>query len=498
MLGELVFKFRDIRLQVRTIPVTDMSWSDVDRYAQLTEEAVKVFDEAKDKYSKSVEGESERALFADFNKTNAEFMEFGATILSLAKSHDKQKLDEIARMIREVCPVKAAKVEKSVAALIAHQTSEVEQLVKKTHGAEQEMALAILLGSVAGFAAALALGFFVSRTISKKLTVLADQLAEDSRKVTTAARQVLDNGTKLTSSVTEQASAIQETVSAMDEISSMIAKNAEVAKLSQATASSSRSHAESGKALIDNLLGDVEEIQRSTDSLVSTVESGNQEIKNIVGMISEIEQKTKVINDIVFQTKLLSFNASVEAARAGESGKGFAVVAEEVGNLAETSGRAAKEIRNLLDGSSRRVEEIVAKTRSSTEAQAQHSKECVARGLEVAKSCGHSLNKILDEAYKAEQMAQEIATASREQSTGVAEVSKAMHQLDQVTQENAAVSASSATASADLKSLAEQMKSIVISLYVTIQGSHVTTSSQLQEPAQPAQDVPHESFRQAS
>ena len=72
-------------------------------------------------------------------------------------------------------------------------------------------------------------------------------------------------------------------------------------------------------------------------------------------LISEIGNKTKVINDIVFQTKLLSFNASVEAARAGEHGKGFSVVAEEVGNLAHMSGNSAKEITQLLESSINRV-----------------------------------------------------------------------------------------------------------------------------------------------
>ena len=61
--------------------------------------------------------------------------------------------------------------------------------------------------------------------------------------------------------------------------------------------------------------------------------------------MEQIKDKVNIINDIVFQTKLLSFNASVEAARAGENGKGFAVVAEEVGNLASVSGKAANEIK---------------------------------------------------------------------------------------------------------------------------------------------------------
>jgi methyl-accepting chemotaxis protein len=76
------------------------------------------------------------------------------------------------------------------------------------------------------------------------------------------------------------------------------------------------------------------EINTTSTTLIEKVTDGNQQIVGIVGMIQEIGNKTKIINDIVFQTKLLSFNASVEAARAGEQGKGFAVVASEVGSLA--------------------------------------------------------------------------------------------------------------------------------------------------------------------
>ena len=65
-------------------------------------------------------------------------------------------------------------------------------------------------------------------------------------------------------------------------------------------------------------------------------------------IIQEIEDKTKAIDEIVFQTKLLSFNASVEAERAGEHGRGFSVVAQEVGNLAQLSGKSAAEINEIL------------------------------------------------------------------------------------------------------------------------------------------------------
>ncbi|NCQ16281.1 chemotaxis protein, partial [Candidatus Falkowbacteria bacterium] len=71
------------------------------------------------------------------------------------------------------------------------------------------------------------------------------------------------------------------------------------------------------------------------------ISESNQDIASLVFAIEEIAEKTKIIDDIVFQTKILSFNASVEAERAGEFGRGFSVVAQEVSNLAKMSGRAS-------------------------------------------------------------------------------------------------------------------------------------------------------------
>ena len=92
------------------------------------------------------------------------------------------------------------------------------------------------------------------------------------------------------------------------------------------------------------MLRSIDEINQSQKDTIETLDTTASDVKNMMTLIETINQKTSVINDIVFQTKLLSFNASVEAARAGEHGKGFAVVAEEVGNLAQMSGNAAQEI----------------------------------------------------------------------------------------------------------------------------------------------------------
>ena len=120
------------------------------------------------------------------------------------------------------------------------------------------------------------------------------------------------------------------------------------------------------------------------------VETGNLKIAEIIKMIEEISQKTRVINDIVFQTKLLTFNASVEAAREGEHGKGFALIAEEIGNLAQMSGNAATEISALLETSVQKVDQIISESKSSVGQSVQEGKQKVMFGTDIARRChGH-------------------------------------------------------------------------------------------------------------
>lgn len=105
---------------------------------------------------------------------------------------------------------------------------------------------------------------------------------------------------------------------------------------------------------------------------MNTMKTSNAEVKELVGIINGISERTKVIDEIVFQTKLLSFNASVEAERAGEHGRGFAVVAQKVGNLAQMSGKAAQEISSILKQS---IEKSVSVT--------SNNEKNVAKGAEL-------------------------------------------------------------------------------------------------------------------
>lgn len=107
------------------------------------------------------------------------------------------------------------------------------------------------------------------------------------------------------------------------------------------------------------------ELDRTVEKLISTIDEFNKrsienhlKLSTIQAAVQQIQQKTDTINEIVFQTKLLSFNASVEAARSGEAGKGFAVVAEEIGKLAQYSGTSAGEIEQIVKDARMQIDSI--------------------------------------------------------------------------------------------------------------------------------------------
>jgi methyl-accepting chemotaxis protein len=158
---------------------------------------------------------------------------------------------------------------------------------------------------------------------------------------------------------------------------------------------------------------------------MSDINDASKKIADIIG----------VIDDIAFQTNLLALNAAVEAARAGEQGRGFAVVASEVRSLAGRSATAAKEIKELIQDSVRKVED----------------------GSVLVTQSGQTLEKIVASVKKVSDIVAEIAAASREQSSGIEQVNRAVMQMDELTQQNAALVEQATAAS---QAMAEQVRGL--------------------------------------
>jgi methyl-accepting chemotaxis protein len=289
------------------------------------------------------------------------------------------------------------------------------------------------------------------KNINKTLNQVTSRLRELANKLNSQSDEVSGSSSSLSEASIQQASSLRETVSSIDEISSMIQRNADSASNSTEVSMKSTNAASRGKKTVELMIESIREIADSNDTVMAEVQASNDEISKIVTMIHEIGEKTKVINDIVFQTKLLSFNASVEAARAGEHGKGFAVVADEVGNLATMSGKAALEISGMLDNSIKQVTQIVENTKTKVDSLMTKGKERVQSGAQIAGECGDALDEILQNVSSVNEMIKEISVASSEQASGVREVTKAMQELDRTTQQNSSIAKESSKMAKDLK-----------------------------------------------
>jgi methyl-accepting chemotaxis protein len=188
-----------------------------------------------------------------------------------------------------------------------------------------------------------------------------------------------------------------------------------------------------GTKTIQSINQGTKQIEHLKESLNQLQEDTKNIFENVVTSVSDVIEKTSLINDIVFQTKLLSFNASVEAARAGEHGKGFSVVAEEVGNLAASSGSTAEEISQLAESSQQLLKSSVDNIAHSFQDVLSTFNETTAMYVDNNEKLNHSFELIQNSSHKLDQVIQEISTSSQEQEKAVKSLEVEVHSVSDET-----------------------------------------------------------------
>ena len=211
-----------------------------------------------------------------------------------------------------------------------------------------------------------------------------------------SANTLLQNVEVLSTASNQAAASLEETAAALEEITGNITSNTEnIIKMSR-YANELTSSANQGEKLANQTNISMDEI--------------NEQVEAINDAITVIDQ-------IAFQTNILSLNAAVEAATAGEAGKGFAVVAAEVRNLANRSADAAKEIKMLVENAN---------------LKANNGKNIANEMILGYHSLNDNINKTLE-------LIKDIESASKEQQIGIEQINNAVAELDQQTQQNAQV-----------------------------------------------------------
>ena len=303
------------------------------------------------------------------------------------------------------------------------------------------------------------------------LNNITNELKESSLTLNNTSAKVATTSDFLSESSTEQNATIQATSQAIQEISQMTEINKNNVTTSANNAKDSLDKIDEGKKAIQQMLSSLAKINESNGKMIEQVATNDKDFSKVISVIKTIDEKTKIINDIVFQTKLLSFNASVEAARAGEHGKGFAVVAEEIGNLAVMSGNAANEISTLLNESVKQVNEIAKNSQTSMVNIVELGKATLSDGNINAENCNIIFDRISAQSQDICSVLEEINAGTKEQSKGIDEVNKSMLQLHDVANKSEQVAQESTQMSEKLKDQSGSLVSVVDNLITMMTGS---------------------------
>ena len=231
-----------------------------------------------------------------------------------------------------------------------------------------------------------------------------------------SSHELLENVNILNQSSNSAAASLEETAAALEEITSTVISNANNVELMTRFSSEVSNSAKKGQQLANQTTNAMDEIN-------------NQ--------VNRINEAIAVIDQIAFQTNILSLNAAVEAATAGEAGKGFAVVAQEVRNLASRSAEAAKEIKNIVENATSKANE----------------------GKNISFEMIQGYTELLENIEKQSQTINEIATASKEQQAGITQINDAVTGLDQQTQQNANIASDTKTIAINADNIAKKIVS---------------------------------------
>jgi methyl-accepting chemotaxis protein len=257
--------------------------------------------------------------------------------------------------------------------------------------------------------------------VMNNVNVLGDALSKNAKTGLNNGQTLESNANTMSASVTnlankanQQAASLEETAAAVEEITSITRNNAtNTTTMSQ--------------------LGT--KVKGAVSNGMTLATKTSQAMDSINEQVTAITESITVIDQIAFQTNILSLNAAVEAATAGEAGKGFAVVAQEVRNLASRSADAANDIKTLVENAAQKANE----------------------GKKVSDDMIEGYEKLNDNATQTINIIQDVSNASKEQMRGIEQINDTITMLDKVTQENAHEASSVAQIATEVSGMAQTL-----------------------------------------
>ncbi|RFA28572.1 chemotaxis protein [Alkalilimnicola ehrlichii] len=283
-------------------------------------------------------------------------------------------------------------------------------------------------------------------SMQKNLRSIISDLNRNAESVASAATELTQINEQTDEGVRRQSSQVNDAATAMNE---MTATTEEVARNIQLTADSAREagdQAHDGREVVTTTMGVINGLAEEVANAVAVIAALKTDSDNI-GEVLE------VIRAVAEQTNLLALNAAIEAARAGENGRGFAVVADEVRNLANRTQESTTEIQAMIESLQQRAGQA-SSVMDSSQMRARDSVSQVTKA-------GESLDRITEVVRRINDMAQQVASATEEQTAAANEINGNLHVISEVSEQNAQSVVQTSKASEELAKSAEQLRMLM-------------------------------------
>ncbi|SDU22543.1 methyl-accepting chemotaxis protein [Verrucomicrobium sp. GAS474] len=431
-------------------------------------------------YKTLVEGDTgEMKLYEEMAATSKPYFDAINEVSALLRSGQLSAAEELRA--KKASPAGNALV-KAIDAEVEFNQSHLTNQANLSNKVASMAVMGIGIGLGVSVGLALLIGIAIVSGVNLSLNRIGEILKGSSSQVASSSGQVSSSSQSLAEGASQQAASIEETSASIEEISSMTRKNAESADHARTISAETRNAAEQGVAR-------THEMKTATQAILTASREMGSAIQDIKKSSDDVSKIIKTIDEIAFQTNILALNAAVEAARAGEAGAGFAVVAEEVRSLAQRSANAAKETARMIEASA-------AQSLRGVEVNTQVSMR-IDEISRKSEGVAQSLEEIVGRVREVDELVSSIAMASKEQSTGLTQITIAIEQMDKVTQSTAAAAEETSAAAQEMNNQAGEMEGAVGSLMGLINGGAGTGAVPVRQaiplPSRPAASLPKNS-----